>query len=878
MRFSRFALALLAILGVSLTLRFAHAEGAPIPPAKYPGLTERIFNAKTENERESPLKLLEKSPRATQAETYGKVVGPVFRDRVRAAAMTPEARREMYATVIAHLADDQPEDADAGVLLVADFLPLLAADPKLVTLLRETKLDGDINNRKQGWARIMMAVQRLLLDKDPVLRRSAVRISAHCECVKEAETLAALYEALQQTGSEATPEDAAAYLDAAERLLRYRFTGVPALLKFLGDRAERFGQADQRRNWTDGDRYRIRSEFLIDVIDLYRAKGGEGIQKARGAALLYGQTLIAKADKPADLHVFFDPDREQFEELQRAAMAAAGPPRMKPEANAAWAALLVSALEHSDDAGVLDRVIKLIGETFSGPTDASRPLAAAVAQRLQRGAATDTLRHRGDLAGLLGRIGLREDVRAALPRTIGEADEAQKNVLARLIRAFGRVKDGLVLQITPYYRAAGKNKPPEWARTAVAQALGGTGFRASQEQHGPAALMLHHILTGEAVTVLRVPVEGKSGKTVVLAFTGPAAAAPEAKGEVLLELPAAGDEGPEASPAVISAAVGSLEFYPSADAAAVLGGLIRAGGATADTAFKILARQFVRGDAHAAQGMATLLGGEALPPPKRLRAVLDAIQQAPPSTDDRVRKVVAEAVRGVMARGKTDAVRQRAAGVAVHLADVEAVKPMYLAWKGFKPEDAARKVWRGLLQKLVVAVAHAGKQAPALDGRLAVILREISREGRHALVLGLFAAMGADANRFTLKRERADIEYEYAGDEEGRSREDRRKDLDAAAVFYRQLAAEAPVRFRLDMVRALYAVLVERAQQDWLATDEKAETFQLEALKVAAASGDAAMAKDALEQLAEGLRKSETLTAPQRSELAQLTKKLQEIK
>ncbi len=824
--------------------RFARAEGTPISPADYAGLTERIFHDKPKGDRRAALKILRKSPRATQAETYGKVVGPVFRGAARVATMTPEARRELYATVIAHLADDQPEDDDAAVLLVPDFLPLLAEDAKLLELLRTQKLDGDINNRKQGWVRIMKSVRPLLLSRDAVLRRSAIRISAHCECVKEAETLAALYEALhealKQTGSDMATEDAAAYLDAAERLLRYRFAGVPALLKFLGDRAEQFGTADQRRNWTDGDRYRIRSDFLLDVIDLYRAKGGEGIRSARASALFYGRALIAKADQPSDLLVFFDPKRERFDELQVAAMAAAGPPRMKPESNAAWADLLARVLEHSDDAGVLDRVIKLIGTTFSGPNEANRPLAAAVARRLQRGTATDTLPHRVDLAGLLGRVGLRDDVRAALPRTLSDADEGQKDVLARLIRAFGRVKDGFVGQITPYYRAPGA---PEWARTAVAEALGGTGFRTSQEQRGPAALMLHHILTGEAV---------KS-----------------------LDLPAVGDEGPEASPAVIAAAVGSLEFYPSADAAAVLGGLIRAGGPASDTALKILARQLGRGDKYAAQAIAALMVGDPLPPAKRMQAALDAIERAPRPADAAVRKVLAAAARGVMARGETEPLRRRAAGVAVHLADGEAVKPIYLAWNAFKPEDPGREAWQDLLKNLVVAVARSGKEAPAADGALAAVLREISREGRHALVLGLFSAMGQDANRFALKRERADIRYEYAGDEEGRSRDDRRADLDKAAVLYRQLASEAPKRFRADMVRSLYGVLVERAQQEWLATGEKAETFQLEALKAAAAGGDAALAKDALQQLADGLRKSEALTAQQRSELDQLTKKLQ---
>ncbi len=871
MRFLRPQAVILAVVLVLIGLRPVEAKGDPIPEARWPELTQRIFDAPNEDKRDAVLNILLRSPRETHGIIYGKVVGPVFHDRARAKDLTPEQRRAMYATVIAHLADDQP-DAET-VLLVPAFLPLLADDEALVTMLRRDKLDPDINGKQQGWVRVLKSVQRLLLDTDPTLRRSAVRISAHCECVSEADTLAALYEALKTIGADATQEDATAFLGAAERLLKYRFADTSALLKFLGDRAARFEK--RATGWTDTDRYRIRSEFLADIISLYQEKGGEGIQKARTAALVYGKTLIEKADKPADLLDFFDPKSERFEELQRLAIAATAPPRMKPTADAAWADLLVAALDHSDDAGVLDRVVKLIGGTFTEQTKDSQQLAAAVARRLKRGIATDTLPHRLDLAGLLGRIGTRGDVRAALPERLGEAHAGQKDVWARLIRAFGIVQDGLVIQVTPYYSVAGNNHTPEWARLAVAQSLGSTGFRTSQEQGGPASIMLLHILTGQAVKAVKVPVEGTTDKFVVLTYVG--TAVKQAKdGDVQLDLP---ETKAEDAPSVVAAAIDSLEFYPSENAATVLATLIAGGEASADTALKVLGRQLHRDDLYAARAMAGLLRGGDLSA-ARLGAALEAIQQATRPTKADARTVLADAVRGIMAHADTsEELRREAAGVSAHLGDVLAVKPVYLTLGGLREDDAAgREAWGDLLQKLVVAVAKSGKQVPGLDKTLGGVLREIASEKQAALVLSLFQAMGQDADRFALKRDHADLRVEHASDSEGRSREDRRKDLDGAAQLFRELVSEAATEpDRADLNTSLYRVLVRRAEPDWLASGEKAEAFLLEALKVAVASGGATLAKEAQEQLVAGLRKSGGLTQAQKSELEQAAKQLQEL-
>ena len=648
--------------------------------------------------------------------------------------------------------------------------------------------------------------------------------------------------------------------------------------KFLGERAGRFETPEKRKDWGPGDKYRVRAEFMVDVVELYRARGGEGIQRARKAALAYGQTLIDKAEGPADLLVFFDPERERFAELQRAAMAAAAPPRMKPVPDAAWAGLLVSALQFSEDAAVLQRTIALIGETFTEPTKDTRALAQAVALRLAKGAAVDTLPQRRALASVLGSIGTPADVRAALPDRLGEGHSAQKDVWYVLIRAFGIVKDGLVIQLPPYYRV-GQRWQPQWARLAVAEALGLPGFRSSALQDSQAALMLHHILTGEAVRAVKAPIEGQPDKVVVLSYTGAAVAEAKSDGEVLLDLPAAEKEDDRA---VITAAIDSLQFYHTQDAALVLASLAAVESEVSDTALKVLGRQLGRGSLPAAQALAGLLAPEAQRSEKRVLAVLDTILQAGVPSNVTTRDAISAPVRGLMDTTASEAVRRRLVAVAALYADVDALKRVYLTWNGLKPDDEGRTVWAGLLQNLVVAVAKsartAGEQAPALDTKLATELRQIATDGRRALVLSLFDAMGPDADRFELKRIRADLRFEYAEVADGRTRPERRKDLDEALRLYRDLLAKASRGVRADLSRSIYLVLLKTAQPEWLVEGEKAEVLLLEALKAAVDSRSAELARDALEKIVPALAKEAAALSPaQRSELEQITQTLRAL-
>lgn len=859
---------LLALLALTLGLRTAEAKGGPIPVSRHAELTDSIINAKTPGERKGPLKELLDSPRGTHAETYGAVLGPVFRNAARSAGLDPDARREMYAALIAHLADDQPEDSP--VLLVKDFLPHLAEDPKLVEVLRTEKL-ATIRGRQEGWERILRVVRTLLNDEDKLVRRSAVRISAECDCSQEADTLAALYEAVKQAGTNATPEDEAAYLATAQRLLQYRFADLSALLKFLSGHAARFEQL-KAEGVTDTLRYKIRGEVLADVIGLYRAMGGAGIRKARAAALAYGRTVVEKAAGPADLLLFFDPERERFPELQRAAVAAAAPPRMKPVPDAAWANLLRQALDHSDDSQVLERVIALIGETFTTQTNDTQLLAGALARRIRDGAAKDTLAHRRTLASILGSIGLQGDVRAALPRRLGLGDAGQRDVYYVLIRAFGIVKNGLVIQLVPYYLAVGQNRQPQWARLAVAEALGLQGFRNNPEQKQQAAMMLHHILTGEAVRVVELP--GDQDKPVIAGFVGDAIAKIPEDAKTLLDVEAAAKED---DVAVITAAIESLEFYPSENAARVLGELAADDSEISATALKILSRQLGRGGIDAARVLAKLLESPA--PEKRVLAVLGAISQTNAPQDPAVRAVLTEAVRGYLTSAASLTVRKEAALASVHLADVQAVKGIYLTWNGLAKDDEGRAFWKEQLGSLVAAVAKlarvGGDRGRRLDIQLSAELRAIATEGHRAMALAMLNAVAADADRFELKRLRADLRFEYADVAEGRTRAERRKDLEEAERLYRELVQPAPQAIRHDLRSSIYLVLVKRAQPEWLAEGETPQVLLLEALKAAADSGSSQLAKDALDKIADGLAKDAgSLTAAQRGELEQTTKRL----
>ena len=194
MRCIRPVVVLLIALGFAQILRPAQAKGDP--PARYPELTESIISPKDPKDREGALLELRNTPRETHAVSYAKVLGPVFLDAARTGVLDEDARREMYATVIAHLADEQPEPEDDEVLLVRQFLPILGADDKLVHLVRDQKL-LPIRGRYLGWERILKAVRVMLGDEDPKLRRAAVRVSAYCDCIDEAVTLAALYEAVK---------------------------------------------------------------------------------------------------------------------------------------------------------------------------------------------------------------------------------------------------------------------------------------------------------------------------------------------------------------------------------------------------------------------------------------------------------------------------------------------------------------------------------------------------------------------------------------------------------------------------------------------------------------------------------------------------------
>jgi hypothetical protein len=532
---------------------------------------------------------------------------------------------------------------------------------------------------------------------------------------------------------------------------------------------------------------------------------------------------------------------------------------MKPARDEAWASLLARALAHSTDGQVLDAVIEIAGPLFNEPTPA---LAAAVAARLERGAGSDSVQQRRDLAGILGVIGTIDHVRQALPKSLLNGSGTQAPVYAVLIRAVGLVKDGNVQELVGRYRTAGGEPQPEWARQAVAEALGYKGIRSHEAQAPLAAKMLQHILGGAAFTL------GEPGQpgTVTL---------PQAP--------------PESAPAVRAAAIDSLQHYASPATAGLLRDIAlttahEPESAEGDTAAKSLGRMLRRGSPDAADALGSLVA--ALPPEGRMLALLDLLEaDTPADLDPAARARLGDSVRGVLkAEDAGEAVRQKAAEVLVRLRDArsETLELLYHSWtSATEPAEKAR--WRDLVRDLLVGLARAAPAlGPAVDALIAEHLGTMAAEGRHADALAFLDAMGEDATRYALKRARADVHYTYAtyaSATGGRTKEEQRHDLDAALRLFQELVAEAPTPVvRLDVQRTLFNILQSRAESDWLdaSKGEEAKTFLLRAVEVAVQSENPSLAKIASETIVKQLE-AQPLNDQEKATLAQQEKRLREI-
>ena len=852
---SRPALRLLLtlVLVCSFTLVDAWAGDNPIRASEFPKMIEDLVKGDPAL-REGVLSALKDTPVDSHPQVYAEVLGKIFRNPDLTRELAPEAKRELFAVMIQHLADDLPEAEDSEVILLSEaFLPHMVTDPELVDrLLASNGLRKDYKTKeRKGWQRILKRARELLTDNNDELRRAAIRISARCECDDTADTLAALYDALKNAKQPLPTEDGDAFLDAAESLLHHRFPDAGQLLTFLEPFTARF---EARGQWTDADRMRLRGDLLEAVIKVLKDKGGAQMSSAKRAALGFGSELIAKASKPEDLAVFFDPDKERFVELQRTALAAASG-RMKPEANEAWAKLLTSALIHSEDRDVLQGTLAIIGPTFKKGSEVTQRLAAAVASRLEQRAETDDPAQREALAAILGDIGSRADVLTALvnPLDMYDAKPEDVPVYSQLIRALGRVNGGFVVTLEPYYVSEGTRRSPDWQRLAVAKALGAGGIRDDELQGKLAGLFLRHILTGDAVT---------SDENVQAGVP-----AEPLDGHLLRD-----ETSAEGNADVRAAAIESLRWYPSVATATVLARIAGEATPAGKRALTILGRQMQAGSLEAAEALADLVTEGAAP--ELITSIFDVVLGADAPATDAAKDSLAEAARRILGSAEADAdLRLKAADVSAHLADAKALGLVRKSWAGEEKGSDARQAWGERLQALFVAAAERGRD----DLVLADELQDIANDGMLDDVIAFFEKMGKAADRFELKLKHAEI-YNQRGTDTDRTPEQQRKDLDQAIRLYGQLVPDAPSKtMKLDIRSALFETLVRRSQPERIAEGEKAAEFQLRAYKVAADSGDRDFARRALEAWKNVLSQSQQLSEAQRGEVARVTKQLEAV-
>jgi hypothetical protein len=846
------------VLGAGFARGVAAADPPPIDPSEHAKLTEQIVDG-SESERKFILKKILAQARSSHPSHYGRILGPIFGDPALTEDLSEEARRQLFAQLIAHLAQDQPEDTvDAPVLLVSRFVHLLAADEELLAELSTGRwLDQNIETgRRKGYDRLMRTVLRDLVrpdaaDRAPCIRLAARSVAGPADRAGMPRVAAALYGMIRSATSLGAGEREA-LLDTFKVLVHYRFPDVAALQAFLEPFAERLGKVDKAgRAELDA----LRADLVDAVGFLGQADAASGRGRHQAQAIEFGLALIAKAAGPEDLIVFFGPGREEYLELQMAAVRRAA--ELKPTASKAWAALIERALDHSNDPGVLDSLVGMLGETFRDRSEDSGAVAvaAAVARRLRRGAETDTVRQRVTLAKNLSVIGTLRWVLEALPEDLANGNGTQQPVYAELIHALGRVADARVDPLRKRLLNAGE-PAPDWQRQAVANALGFDGIRTGRIEGPRAALLLKHLLTGQKVTL-------------------PAASDPNATPETL---PAT---DPERAAAVRIAAVGSLEHYPGPDTAAALKDSAEEASEEGEIARKALARQFKRKSVDAALKLAELIG-ETRQEARLLDLLRVVGKDAPEDLDGVAQNALAERVREVFQLPDADVtapLRREAANVLVRLADVEAVPFLFRRWKPGADHPAVVEEWKKPLESLVVAVARAPKPTPERDKRLADALQDtFMQEGLHAEGLALYTAMGPEANgRLHLKRGRADFHYGQAT-APGRNLAARRADLDLARQLFEELVnGEAPPELARLLQADLFRVLQDRAASEMLdaSKNEKPEPYLLLALQAAVRSGSKDTATRALPIVT--TLEAATLSTEQKQRLQSLKAQIQQI-
>lgn len=890
-------LLLMLVCGGLVGLDVASAEGREIAPVEYPQYRQALLKAEEPGDVTAVLRRLVATSRAVHPEVYGKIVGPILQDTSLTSAVPVERRRMLFSTLITHLIAEQP-NSDA-ILLINDILQRLSEDPALIERILTVDHKPDpVTGRRLGWERLLKRARELVRSDDQELRSAAIRVAAHVRDEDVARVVAALHDSLRSGERKPTADDVEAYLDAAELLLHYRFADLGALVTFLNPiAAKHFGTPESREAWTAGDKQKIRAELYRAVIQRQRDEGGEQATRERQAAMDYGRAVIEKAKGPADLRVFFDPERQRIAALQQAALQKAD--TLEPKPTQAWADLLIAALDHSDHMAVLEATVALLTKTFTEPSEPGQLLAAAIARRLAQGGGSDRIDLREKLATVLGRIGTAKDVRDALAGRARVSDDPQKAVWSRLIRALGTVSDGQVLWLRPHYQPTAARE--EWERLAVAETLGQQGFRSRPGKRNPeshrAALFLMHILhgwPGAVVNVQREFKEGEETKTVTVSqlfvddgdkneLETEAAKAALAAGERRFEFEAG---SPDPSEAVREEAAKSLLFHDTPQTAAALARAAEEDSDVGAAALRTLGLQLRRGSDHAASALARLI--EQGPTEARLLATLDVITRTPAPTGRLARAQLGSAVVDLLKKGGSEAVLRAAAATGAHLGQLGALKPVYIFWRGIDPEQEAerRKAWGDLLRGVIAGIAKAGANEGKLDLDFKQVASELllGNEEHIGVFTETLAGLGDAAGRFELKRFRAELLMQHVGITAGHTIEQRRAELDTVIALYGELAEEAAVKnlmtLKKEMQRLRYDALHLRWAPPYLKTGEDAEDpaeFQLAALQAAVESADPDTANSARQAEVSALQKNDKLSKEQSDRLAKLVKALAEI-
>lgn len=802
-------LATLALSGAMLLCAWAPlARAAPdaelLTDAKRSQMIDDILNGNTARRR-GHLAALKALPEGVEGREYGNVVGPILREPRYLEGKDPAEATQILFELIEDLLLHQPAAAGSDVILLDGLvLQRLARSPELVQRLRENLPLQD--GRQADWDRLLVHAGRRMSDPDALVRRAAIRAMAWHDSQRLPDALSQIYSTVSNATAERIREDGNWYLEALERLLGLKFDRLEDAVGFLKPFAPRL---ERRAQWAPIEREALRADMERACKFLLLARGQKEVERQRAIALDLGRQLVARAQNPEALVALLDPAKDYPPELYREALRHART-KLKPEATRPWADLLVTSLKRTPDAESLGELTEMLAGSFTQPSDVSDLVADAVGVRLREGAGRDAVPQRVRLAEILDRIARTPlQVRQALPDRIDPADEAQRDVWVRLIKALGGRSGAVTEILLPYYRGADGKATHVAYRRAVAEAMArDEGLDASERE--TVAQALRHLLVGNG-----------GGVELITRF-GERETDPEVRAALLL----------------------ALAEYPTPASVTVLAGLAEnvqpEGDKEARMALEILGRLWqVRSDLEAGRALVGLSAVEA-----RRKGALEWLKRVPREMEQVHCDSVCGPIRALLDAPIAGDEKALAAEVTIALRDVSAFPSIYRLWVA--AEGDARQAWAGRIGQWAAAVAL--RASPEGDRALGQALDLLAAEGH--LELALAALKGLPENSLQRPAVQAlRVRLLFAGANEGvRDVADRRRLADEALRLLTQAAPQAKGDDAL-RARAMQFTLNQLRASDLKAAEEVAFPFQLEACRAAADSKDPGLALRALDVL-----------------------------